>query len=224
MSEIANNIWNVSGPVIENLFIQLESGNGCPWRFVITGHSLGAGTAALLNIECHVRALLGNRQVKCFAFASPPVFNAHGQNQDPETPSGVADAIKNATAYIYGDDCVPFLSQTTVSRLAAQIQTVDKACQHLWRRDRVALASGQMPIPRILVQEVSRLSSNTSSEILSIPAAKVIWLRRSETGDGFSAVGCLSEDLAKCDIHVSDEMVSHHMPSEYEESLEKLLG
>lgn len=222
LSDIASNIWSVSGAVVENLFMQLENANNSSWRFVLTGHSLGAGTAALLNIKCHVEGLLGKREVRCFAFASPPVFNLLNPNQDFATTNAVKDALENATVFIYGDDCIPFLSQATISRLTTQIKTIDDACKRLWHRDRTAIASGRTPIPEILVQQVSRQVDSTTYFRLEIPASKVVWMRNDQASCGFNAVGYLPSDLAKHDIYVSADTIADNMPANYEKSLECL--
>lgn len=98
-------------------------------------------------MKCHVEDLLGERQVRFYGFAAPPVFNLDEGNRDPATVGSINSAIDNSTCFINGDDCVPFLSELSVSRLSAQIKTVDDACKRLLRRDRAALAVGRMPIP-----------------------------------------------------------------------------
>ena len=225
LSEMATNIWKVSGKIIDKIFSQLEIGNDCPqWKFVITGHSLGAGVGTLLNIKCHVEGLLGQRQVRCYGFASPPVFNIDDRIRDTATASAIGKAIKNSTGYINGDDCVPFLSEVSVSRLSTQIKTVDDACKHLWRRDRAALASGRMPIPQVLIHAVTRVDQPDvpGSTTLTIPAGKVVWMKEDHSAVGFSAFGCRSKDLVNLNVFVSAKLISDHMPSAYEESLEAL--
>jgi uncharacterized RDD family membrane protein YckC len=219
LSDIADNIWSVSGTVVENLFMQLENENENSWRFVLTGHFLGAGAAALLNIKCHVEGLLANRQVKCFAFASPPVYNLLNRNEDLATPNPVKDALGNATAFVCGDDFIPFLSQGAVCGLATQIRTIDDACKRLWHRDRSALASGRTPIPEILAQQVSRQADIATYFRLEIPAGNVVWLRNDQSSCRFNAVGYAPSDLAKHDIYISAHI---SMPALYEKSLKFL--
>jgi hypothetical protein len=72
IAEMADNIWNESGDKIINLFNENESIK--EYTFVITGHSLGAGTASLFNVKVHLERPLGNRTIKCFAFAPPPSY------------------------------------------------------------------------------------------------------------------------------------------------------
>jgi hypothetical protein len=224
MSEIADNLWKVSGDVIEKIFSELEVGNDCPWGFVITGHAIGAGVGALLNIKCHVEGLLGQRQVRCYGFASPPVFNLENTSRDPGTASAIDEAIQNSTGYINGDDCVPFLSEVSVSRLSTQIKTVDDACKRLWHRDRSALASGRMPIPQVLIHAVIRADQPNvpGSTRLKIPAGKIVWTHKDQSTNRVSAFGCVPDDLANLDIFVSEDMISDLMPKEYEEALDAL--
>lgn len=225
LSEVANSIWDVSGAVIERLFAQLESENdSLSWSFVIVGHSIGAGAATLLNIKCHVESLLGGRQVKCFGFASPPAFNrGENEDEDPATSTAIGSAMASSTCYIYGDDCVPFLSQTSVSLLAVQIETVDDACRRLWHRDRAALASGRVPIPQVLIHDVTRVDPPHTLELalFKIPAGRIVWTRKSS--GSFKAIGCLADDLANLDITVSATMIRDHLPSEYQTSLDQLV-
>lgn len=227
MSEIASNIWNVSGGIIDKLLSQLESGNeeSPRWSLIITGHSEGAGAGALLNIKCQAEELLGSHQVKFYGFASPPVFNLDDRTRDPAMTTALQKAFAHSICYINEDDCVPFLSKRSCARLDAQIRIVDGACKRLWSRDKAALANGQMPIPLVLVHDVTQVDPPNPSVLkgfLKIPASKVVWARRDPSGCGFNAIWCLPDDLATLDILLSPNMISNHLPSEYEDSLEAL--
>jgi hypothetical protein len=118
------------------------------------------------------------------------------------------------------------LSKRSYARLDAQIKTVDGACKRLWSSDKAALANGRMPIPQVLVHDVTRVDppngSVSKGSLLKIPASKVVWARRDPSGYGFNAIGCLPDDLATLDILLSPQMISNHLPSEYEDSLEAL--
>ena len=85
MSEMAEDIWKVSGEVINSLLNEKELKD---YGLIITGHSLGAGVTSLLNIMCHVNGLVGERKVTCYAFAPPPTYSPC--NPDA-TGDGVAD-------------------------------------------------------------------------------------------------------------------------------------
>lgn len=225
MSEMAVNLWNASGAKIQETFSQLEANDDLPWGLVLVGHSLGAGTAALLNIKCHVEGLLGaSRAVKCFGFASPPVFDmAAEQGRDSVAAHAIDKAIKNCTCYIQGEDCIPFLSVSSVSRIAAQLEVVDDATKTMWPLDRMAIASGDHHIPQDLIDGVHSVKHPMvpGASRLTIPAEKIVWAFSNGT-NGFDAIGCVADELANLSIYVSSRMITDHLPKEYEDSLEAL--
>lgn len=73
MSEMAEEIWEVSGSKIKSL---LDEEGFKDYGLIITGNSLGAGVSFLLNIMCHINKLVGDRMVLCYcyAFAPPPTY------------------------------------------------------------------------------------------------------------------------------------------------------
>jgi hypothetical protein len=81
------------------------------YKFVITGHSLGAGTAAILTVLLNLdRSLLpANTRVQCYAFAVPAVFS-----YDIATSRELCANIVSLAA---GDDCVPRLCLGSMKRL-----------------------------------------------------------------------------------------------------------
>lgn len=89
MANQAERVWSVAGGTVKDA---LDRHNN--YEFVITGHSLGAGTACLVHILCHSKRLVG-RKMRCFAFASPPVF----------TPLQlIPNAVRGTTNYIHEKD------------------------------------------------------------------------------------------------------------------------
>jgi hypothetical protein len=88
------------------------------YKFVVTGHSLGAGIAVLISLK----VLLSNElnidkdRLKCIALAPPPVFH----------PSRLPDQISNKIEiYIHGNDCVPSLSLAVIKKLLLTMEKVD---------------------------------------------------------------------------------------------------
>jgi hypothetical protein len=81
------------------------------YKLVITGHSLGAGTAAIMAVLLNLdRSLLpANTKVRCFAFAVPAVFS-----YDIATSRELCGNIVSLAA---GDDCVPRLCLGSMKRL-----------------------------------------------------------------------------------------------------------
>ncbi|KAL3150176.1 hypothetical protein ABBQ32_000037 [Trebouxia sp. C0010 RCD-2024] len=74
------------------------------WQLVITGHSLGAGVAALLSLKMHVRA----PGLKCWAFCPPGGLLSQNLSHA---------AQQYCTSVIVNKDMVPRLSLRTVYRL-----------------------------------------------------------------------------------------------------------
>ena len=87
------------------------------YSLVVTGHSLGAGTAELITMELISSNLLGGREVRCVALAPPPVFRS-----DQALPAKICSAIQ---IYVNNYDLVPRLSLASVSRLLATVREVD---------------------------------------------------------------------------------------------------
>ncbi|CAM9575475.1 unnamed protein product [Pylaiella littoralis] len=120
------------------------------YKLVLTGHSLGAGTAILLKIllERNAKeALKGSTKssedgktkvelapaklnvgrsvrVECYAFAPPPVFSA---------PIG-APWAQYVYSFVNGADCVPTMSLGSVYALCRTIQNVDKLPLDIYKR------------------------------------------------------------------------------------------
>ena len=90
---------------------------------VVTGHSLGAGTAELITLELLTSGLLPpDTRVHCIALAPPPVFRS-----DHSLPHHISSAVD---IFINNSDCVPRLSLASLARLLSSIRAVDE-----WSRD-----------------------------------------------------------------------------------------
>jgi len=89
-------------------------------RLLVTGHSLGAGTAALLCLLW--RPWLGDR-VSCIGFATPQVL---------DESSARTAAAHGVTSVLLFDDVVPRLSQRSAEDFAAEVAKVAHEHHH-WR-------------------------------------------------------------------------------------------
>jgi hypothetical protein len=70
VATMAERVWTVAGPKVQTV---LEENPG--YELILTGHSLGAGAACLVTILVQNKRLLPKDQkIRCFAYASPPVF------------------------------------------------------------------------------------------------------------------------------------------------------
>jgi pimeloyl-ACP methyl ester carboxylesterase len=168
MANMAERVWEVVGSTVLDL---LEQHQG--YEFVIIGHSLGAGTASLLNILLHQnnREMLNGRKVRCFAFASPPVFTPLEQ---------ASDAVEACTNFIHEHDCVSFLSVDSVRHLFNCVRAIEE--QEMKWMDRMRLVTKYRTPHRDLVDVVDRAHGNRlepkpGAPVLAIPASSNIWLK-----------------------------------------------
>jgi len=216
---MADAVWAESGAFIVGL-MQEEQYKNCD--FVITGHSLGAGTATLLHVKIHVEKLLPNHKVLCYGFAPPPTFY-WDSSADCEC---IERAMQNCVCYIHDNDCVPHLSVAAIRRLSTLMDTVDNYNEHVWFWQRGLIFWGWSALPEELVQNVTAaqkdlLEKECEDCEMIIPARVVVWIKKN--GDKFEAIPCLPQSMAKLNIFMCQDMVTDHMPEQYEDALDALL-
>ena len=91
------------------------------FNLIITGHSLGAGTAELITLNIlsrnvdYIDPLQTN--IKCIALAPPPVYRS-----TVKLPKEMKEKIE---IYINNNDCVPRLSLGVIAQLLAKMKAVD---------------------------------------------------------------------------------------------------
>jgi hypothetical protein len=218
MASMAERVWEVAGPTVLNL---LEKNKD--YELILTGHSLGAGTACLLNVMCHQRgrALVRGRNVRCFAFAAPPVFTPI------EFASSAAD---HCISVIHERDAIPFLSVDTVRHFFLSIRAIEDHLQGKGFRKRMSYLTGYATIEDSLVQAVQRatekrLPPKQGAPILVIPASTNLWLRRVQDGTGedpYDVKLCDPVKLSTLGIRMDPNMLQDHFPPRYEHALHSL--
>jgi hypothetical protein len=156
ISDRAETLWDHAK---EEVLRALRQHSG--YDLVITGHSLGAGAAPLLSLKLNYEksestaSPLKGVNVKCFAFAPPPVYLQTDNTKNVE----VAAAMENTYAFIHQNDSVPFLSIDAVCRLVDTVTQVDKLT--VWKPvSRPLMAAGFKAIPECIVQVVADGSQN----------------------------------------------------------------
>lgn len=206
MATMAERVWSVAGPRVAKLLQENEG-----YELILTGHSLGAGTACLLNILLHnsrvkedkadsTMDIVQKHRIRCFAYAAPPVF----------TPLEVVPrAVQATTNYIHQEDVVPFLSVHSVRHIFSCLRAVDdyyfsnaaatgrasipKASTppppRPKRIDRLQVLWGAQQPPRGLLEAVQKASTEPlipkrGAPLLSIPAATSVWMYRDDEKDG----------------------------------------
>ena len=239
MANMAEGVWNVAGPKVKGMLKDNDD-----YEFVVTGHSLGAGTACLLTIMLESKKLLPPKQkVRCFAYAAPPVF----------TPlEFVPKSVESTTNFVHENDVVSFLSMHTVRKLFQQIRAVDAVSQdEMTRRERYKVLLGIQPPPKELIASVVeaagvKVKPKDGAPILSIPAKRIVWLKKKEDqGDsqdmddssslypsdedafddpdegkdyGFQVLR--PRDMLKVGIRVNPDMLLDHFPPRYEHAFD----
>lgn len=214
---MAERVWQVTGYTIKKLLEQNQD-----YEFILTGHSLGAGTACLLNIMCHQngRELVNGRMVRCFAYAAPPVY----------TPiEFVAGAADNCVSFIHEHDVVPFLSVDSVRHFFGSIRVIQDFMRDKSLRERMAYVTGFADVDDDLVRSVERASKQRlppkkGAPLLVIPASTILWLRDVDGSGTHNLKLCDPMKLARLGICIDPNMIQDHLPNRYEHALYHLKG
>jgi hypothetical protein len=215
MANKAEKVWEVAGATVLDLLDRYDD-----YGLVITGHSLGAGAACLLNILCHENEgkLVKGRDVRCFAFSSPPVF----------APLEAApEAVQSTTSFILENDVVPFLSVDSGRLLFSCLQAVQKAIDEMSFLDRLRLVNGYTKPSQALVNAVENaqkegLPAIPGAPVLMIPATSTVWMRERHRSGKYNVKVCDPNRLALLAPMIHTNMILDHFPPRYEHALHRL--
>lgn len=182
IADKADNIWEKVQDTVADL-LSKHSG----YDLVITGHSLGAGTAALISLKLNYEKKLNKLapplngvKITCFAFAPPPVYLA-----DPGHEEIMAETFLNTHAFIHENDVVPFLSADSLRRAAYIVNEVEEKAKTKSLTG-LLMAMGVKPISsnlKNIVFEDPNLEMVPGAEKLAIPAPYAIWMQYKEYDD-----------------------------------------
>ncbi|CAB9511778.1 Sn1-specific diacylglycerol lipase [Seminavis robusta] len=226
MSEMARNLWNDSGFKIAALMTTHED-----YKLVVTGHSLGAGTACLLTLLLYVEEVFPNRTVECFAFAPPPTFfwDNHQKSVLDKSNSACAKqiekAMQNTVAFIHDNDVVPFLSVSAVRRMINLLDSVDCHTESIWFWKRWRIFNDYDKVPSEITNSVLNVAERGAVDgeyNMCIPARNVVWCKQNILGR-FEAFCCDPQKVAQGNIFLSVDMLTDHLPEQYENALDALL-
>jgi hypothetical protein len=237
MATMAERVWAAAGPTVQDMLRQHDG-----YELIVTGHSLGAGTACLLMVLLESKRYLPKTQPRrCFAYAAPPVF----------TPlEFVPQTVQATTCFVHENDAIPFLSVNTVRQLFQQIRAVDDTARHdMTRRQRYQVLLGLLPPPSKLIESVRHaeriaLTPKEGAPVLHIPANTVLWLQKqrqhgkTKIKDGPQQDDTQNNDddynkdyvyqvwrprdMTTLGIRVNPDMLLDHFPPRYEHALDHL--
>jgi hypothetical protein len=187
MAKQAKLIWEVTGPTILKLWKDHPH-----YTLVLTGHSLGAGTASLLHLWLHEgisnssgsgttatsttsssRSIPTSGSIRCVVFASPPVY------YNPQPSASIQHAMQQCVNFVQGYDMVPFLSIDSMRHLLSGLEWISEHTQTLSYWERSQLIGGFQTMDDTWVEAVQALPRPTplpGAPPLIIPAATNIWL------------------------------------------------
>ena len=229
MANTAETIWDAAKDMITKLLCE-----NADHELVLTGHSLGAGAAALLNILLHEnnRKKVNGRAIRCFAYASPPVFAG-------EVAEETSEACIN---YIHDTDVVPFLSVDSVRRIFAALHAIEECNLGVWIRSLIIWGSTEVIHLSTLLRVESALHDplpvKKGAPELLIPAHMNVWMRTIAPNlpkdlnteelaelNPFSPSDFVLADsakLARMGVSFDPSMITNHFPNGYESALHNL--
>ena len=172
-------------------------------RLVITGHSLGAGTAILITMAI----LSGNfkqivdpkhTQIKCIALAPPPVYRSANLKSSKFN--------ENINIFVNGNDCVPRLSLANMAKLLATLRAIDKISISVQDTLKILAGREESEVNANLNQLAETISKVEQKQFPQLQhPGKVFYLRRinskefgvfSTPGEFFSSSLLLFENMA----------------------------
>lgn len=198
------------------------------YDLILTGHSLGAGAACLLTIKLHHDRVFPETNIRCFAFAPPPVYL-----QSLEKNSNVDKAINNIAAFIHEKDCVPFLGIDSVRRLSDTLKKINNESSKWNIVKYICIATGLWDPPKSITEIVERGSEKLphikKGKRLAIPAPFIIWMHQCPTRNSngmlplYNAMFCRNDGepdegtTGVCDlsVYLDSDMISDHMIPKY---------
>jgi len=198
MANTAEKIWDDAKDTISKLHRENPG-----YELILTGHSLGAGAATLLNILLHKndREKVDGRPVRCFAYSPPPVFAGKFATQ-------ASEACIN---YIHNTDVVPFLFVDSVRRIFAALHAVEESNLSTWIRCLVLWGSTEViNLPTLLRVESALhdpLPAKEGAPELLIPAHTNVWMR--------SVASNLPRDLDTLEDDDLAAEFNHSLPSDF---------
>jgi len=183
------------------------------YKLIITGQSLGGGVGPLVNLLCHQHPVIGKQQIRCHAFAGPPVFYSEKKS------NVVQKAINNCTHYVNGYDVVPYLSVHSVRRLLAKLRAVDEVTDKTSFLDSELIAIGRKPPTEAFVTAATYgdvdIKLSPGGPNLMTPAKQIVWFVQDDDGK-VNYMVCGAKKFSELGILLSSKGFDDHLPPQYE--------
>ena len=192
-------------------------------KLVITGHSLGGGTAVLLTL--HLLSVKGsqssslkNCDIRCYSYAPPPVFYCKD-----ELPPSWQEAI---VTVVNGNDIIPRVSLANMYKLLLQMQNIDSLQFNTWDRCKLIL-NGKAEQLSAILDEISKIepySSNVFTPLRHV--GKVVWLGTEKKDNEVTPVlYSVSENVHPQlnNIYLGNNFIADHWPHDYQKTLKSYL-
>ena len=124
---------------------------------------------------------------------------------------------------------MPFLSISSVRKLAALLDAVDNKTEFMWFYDRWKIFHEMKKNPRDIFDSIDEAAKAEVAEVggacqMIIPARVVVWMQKDEENNKFEGHGCDATKVGENTVFMSQDMFSDHLPEQYEDALDALLA
>lgn len=186
------------------------------YRLVLTGHSLGAGTASLMNLMLHVSEShrdaysAAGRDIRCFGFGCPPVFVS---TEGIATATLVEQALTNTVCFINSEDVIPHMSFDAIRRLAELLERVHGA-----------LGKPLQDLEEIVKNAAADLKPIPNAERLRIPGNFVVWMSKPDKATKSDVILCEPSKVSNLGFRLMGNLafMNDHLPTQYEKGFKDL--
>ena len=212
---ILNGAQRILAKVEDKLKKCLEENPG--YRVVVTGHSLGAGTAELITLELlhgHSSNIIPvGSSVACIALAPPPVYRA-----DTALSTQTKEAIQ---IFINNYDCVPRLSLASVARLLASIRAVDNLSLTLSQQFAILAERKEEEVERNFAKVIQAVAEARQEKFPFLQHPGKIFYLKQESADAKEQIVFQQESQTFSGaILLLDNMITDHLQPRYQEALD----
>jgi len=203
--------------VREQIWLGLTEHSG--YKLVITGHSLGAGTAELITLDLMLgrssTLLPQGTEVSCVALAAPPVYRSK-----TVLPANVTNAIE---IYINNFDCVPRLSLGSIARLLACMRAVDSLGLTLAEQLSILAERSSENVQKNTSKLVEAVKHARQDKFPVLEHPGIIFHARKAAGEETNQImykSCSQEFTGA--LLLLDDMVLDHLHTSYEVTLQNV--